>query len=304
MRSIANLIFMGIFLNMVNYFQSSLKAQELEKPLQIKSKHIDATVAVLYSGSMVALHQLWYKDYGSSKFHFFNDAGEWKGMDKVGHFVTANRVNSGIYAMYTASGFSPQRAMWRSAIISTAFQTTVEVFDGFSTAWGFSWADIASNTAGTAAFCLQQQFFKEQLVKFKFSFWPSKFNKYRPSLLGQSFPNTLLKDYNAQTYWASFSLARATGFSKLPAWLCLSFGYGVNALTGARVNSSIDGLLPPSNELRASEFSLGIDIDLVKIKTRHRWLRRCFNVVNIIRLPLPAVTYLSTGTTKFNFIKF
>src|ERR1700757_2226381 len=43
----------------------------------------------LASGSLVALSQVWYKDYPRTSFHFFNDNGEWLQMDKCGHATTA-----------------------------------------------------------------------------------------------------------------------------------------------------------------------------------------------------------------------
>src|ERR1043166_9398894 len=43
------------------------------------------TEAALYSGSLLALNQLWYKDYPRRSFHFFDDNNEWLQMDKCGH---------------------------------------------------------------------------------------------------------------------------------------------------------------------------------------------------------------------------
>ena len=58
-----------------------------------------ATVAG-YGGSFVLLNEAWYKDYPRSSFHTYNDAGEWKQMDKIGHGWTAytlSRVSTNMW---------------------------------------------------------------------------------------------------------------------------------------------------------------------------------------------------------------
>ena len=42
------------------------------------------TEAVLASGALIGLNQLWYADYPKSDFHFINDNAQWMQMDKVG----------------------------------------------------------------------------------------------------------------------------------------------------------------------------------------------------------------------------
>jgi len=46
---------------------------------------LSTTAAVTYSSTMLAVGQLWYADYEQTRFHFFNDNGEWNQIDKVGH---------------------------------------------------------------------------------------------------------------------------------------------------------------------------------------------------------------------------
>ena len=48
--------------------------------------------------------------------------------------------------------------------------TTVEVFDGFSSEWGFSWGDMLANTTGTTLYISQELLWKEQRIVPKFSF--------------------------------------------------------------------------------------------------------------------------------------
>src|SRR5690606_24524913 len=48
-----------------------------------------ATGAVLYTGTIIALNDAWYKDYPRTSFHTFDDSGEWLQMDKAGHAFSA-----------------------------------------------------------------------------------------------------------------------------------------------------------------------------------------------------------------------
>ena len=43
------------------------------------------TEIIGYTGTMVVLNNLWYKDYPRSSFHWFNDNQQWLQMDKMGH---------------------------------------------------------------------------------------------------------------------------------------------------------------------------------------------------------------------------
>ncbi|MFK8059691.1 MAG: DUF2279 domain-containing protein, partial [Polaribacter sp.] len=47
------------------------------------------TESVLAGGALIALNELWYKDFPRSSFHFKNDNSDWKQMDKMGHIMTS-----------------------------------------------------------------------------------------------------------------------------------------------------------------------------------------------------------------------
>ena len=50
------------------------------------------TEGILATSSLIALNQLWYKDYPQSRFHTIDDAGEWLQMDKIGHVYSAYQM--------------------------------------------------------------------------------------------------------------------------------------------------------------------------------------------------------------------
>ena len=43
-----------------------------------------------YIGISIYTYYSWYYQYNTGKFHFFDDSREWLGMDKIGHFFSAN----------------------------------------------------------------------------------------------------------------------------------------------------------------------------------------------------------------------
>jgi hypothetical protein len=282
--------------------------QDSLKNIHCRNSRIATLTAAgsIYSGGMVLLHQLWYKEYPQSSFHFFNDNKEWLQMDKIGHAYSAYQLGELGYNAAKLSCFTDQQSVWGGAGFAMLFLTTVEVFDGFSAGWGASSGDIIANTAGTLLFAGQQRVWNEQRLKLKFSYIPGKYAKYRPDLLGNTTLTSILKDYNAQTYWLSFS---PTTFCKKentfwPDWLCLSFGYSGDGMLGGVVNpSEIDGnALPTFNRQR--QFFLSMDFDLSKIRTQSRTLKILFNALNAIKIPFPALSYQADDNIHFHCLYF
>ena len=59
-----------------------------------------------YSSSLLALNQLWYKEYPKSSFHFVNDNNEWMKMDKLGHAVTSYNMGVAGIDAYRWAGYN------------------------------------------------------------------------------------------------------------------------------------------------------------------------------------------------------
>ena len=132
----------------------------------------------------------------------------------------------------------------------------------------------------------------EQRVRLKYSYYPSRYAQYRPELLGRSFSESWLKDYNGQTYWLSFSPRSFMESSRFPAWLCLSFGYSAGGMTGGSANPQFNGageLLPDFERYR--QFFLSLDVDLTRLEPRSGLLRTLFSAFGFIKIPFPAVEY-------------
>ncbi len=277
--------------------------------------------ATTYTGFSIGLYNSWYKQYPQESFHFFNDWGEWENMDKYGHFYTSHFQAALCYKGAKWTGLSEKQSINTGLICAALFQTTIEVMDGFSSQWGWSWGDFAMNNAGLAAFYFQQKHWGEQRIHFEVSSWPKKYptvqninsqsgsastslNERANALYGKSWAERYLKDYNAQIIWASFNLASfASENTKIPPWLNVAIGYGAENMFGGFENEwEIDNdlfVLDYSYE-RYQQFYLGLDVDFTRIRVKNPFLKSLFTTLNIFKLPLPAIEFNTRGEVIFH----
>ncbi len=257
----------------------------------------------LTTGSLIYLNQAWYQQYNTSKFHTFNDNEEWFQMDKCGHAFTTYQTGRLMMNAMEWAGYSKRKQILIGGLSGFAYLSIVEVMDGYSDGWGFSWGDIGANAIGSGFVIGQKALWKEQRMQLKFSFYSSNYAQYRPDLLGESFATQILKDYNGQIYWLSINpstfMKKETRF---PKWLNVAFGYGANGMLGARYNNIAivdkNGKVTNFNRYRQGYFSL--DVDLTRIKTNSKVLKSVFSCLNMIKIPFPNLE-LSEGKMKFNY---
>ncbi|HTB30660.1 MAG TPA: DUF2279 domain-containing protein [Bacteroidia bacterium] len=255
---------------------------------------------ILYTGSMVWLDVLWYKNYPQSSFHFFDDNKEWKQMDKFGHCLTAYTISRLAAALYQWSGVKQLPASVYGTTLGMAFQTNIEVFDGFSSEWGFSYGDMIANTTGASIFLSQETGWGDQRIGLKISFHPTEYSQYHRAELGDNFLEQTIKDYNGQTYWVSIAIASfLPKGNKIPGWACLDFGYGAEGMVSAVTNPPVYNT--NGDELsfdRYRKYFVSLDINLTKIPTRSAPLRAAFGAVSFIKIPFPALEF---SRKKFHF---
>ncbi|RKS15058.1 putative lipoprotein DUF2279 [Flavobacterium sp. 120] len=258
--------------------------------------------AVLATGTLIALNQAWYAEYPKSDFHFINDNAEWLQMDKAGHVFSSYHLGRFGAEMLQWSGANKKNQMLYGAGLGFAFLTAVEVLDGYSSEWGASLGDVVANASGTALYVSQELIWKEQRITPKFSFHTTKYAGYRPEVLGSSFTEQILKDYNGQTYWLSINLHSFAKGSKIPKWLNLALGYGADGMiTGNKEDA------PPvltSNPKRFRQFYLSLDVDLTKIKTKSHFLKTVFSVLNTVKIPAPTIEFVHLNDIKYHLIYF
>ena len=282
------------------------------KQINRRIKIITATNIVGYSGAMVGLYSAWYKNYPQTNMHSFNDIAEWKQIDKIGHAYSAYAESKASMELWRWTGIDRKKRIWIGGMSGAFYQTVIEVLDGFSAEWGWSWADFGANIIGSGMLVAQELAWDEQRIQFKFSFHRKSYNDPQLNarsnkLFGKSTAERFLKDYNGQTYWLSMNLRSFFPKSRIPAWLNVSIGTGAEGLFGANENVGKDDngniIFNRPDIKRYRQWYLAPDIDLSKIKTNKKGLKLLFNMLNIVKFPMPALEF-SNGKFRFNAIAF
>ena len=256
---------------------------------------------VIAGGTLLTLNQLWYANYPRSKFHFINDNSDWLQMDKAGHVFSSYQIGRFGSEMLQWSGSSRKNQLIYGAGLGFVFLTAVEVLDGYSSEWGASSGDIIANAAGTALYVSQELLWKEQRITPKFSFHSTKFAELRPEVLGKSFSEQILKDYNGQTYWLSANLHSFAKESKLPKWLNVAIGYGAEGMVTGNIKNTE---FLSNNPARFRQFYLSFDVDLTKIETNSRFLKTVFSILNTVKVPAPTIEFRRFNDIKYHVIYF
>ncbi len=242
-----------------------------------------ASVGTASIGSIYGLSKLWYSQEDQGSFHLFNDAKNWMQMDKLGHSLSCYHVTRGLDALFSWTGLKKRKSLLLASGISLGYFTTIEILDGFSESWGFSLSDMGFNAIGVGLYVFQEHYFKSQVFKPKFSFHQTRFAEQRPEVLGKNFIESLLKDYNGQTYWLSFS-PNLIGVQKWPDWLMLSFGHSIRGRLKGDA-TSYQGITSHR------ELLLSLDVDLSKIKVKSKLLKGLFEALNTLKVPFPTLIY-------------
>ncbi|MCF8405691.1 MAG: YfiM family protein [Bacteroidales bacterium] len=261
--------------------------------------------SLVYATSLAILYKGWYADYPQSNFHWFDDNSEWLQMDKIGHATTSAYFGKFGYEMYRNAGVERKKAIWIGGSAGFVFLMVVETLDGFSSQWGASAGDYAANAFGAGLFISQQLGWDEQRLNLKWSYHPTEFAKYRPDQLGRGFMESMLKDYNGQTYWLSGNIKSfLPKQSKFPGWLNVSLGYSGEGMLGANSNPKyFEGATMPEYT-RYRQYYLSLDVDLPRIKTRSHFLKFILNGLNFIKIPFPTLEYNNQDGLKFHPLFF
>jgi uncharacterized protein YfiM (DUF2279 family) len=265
-----------------------------------------------YGATLVGFYSAWYRQYPQTNFHSFNDSREWLQVDKVGHFYGAYIGSYGSTEMWRWTGLPRNQRIWIGGLSGAAYQTVIETLDGFSKGWGWSWSDIAANLLGSGAVISQELAWDEQRIKIKFSFHQRNYgdaelNRRADKIFGKSPTERFIKDYNAQTYWASINLRSFFPKSRLPRWLNVAVGYGAEGMFGAENNIGKDdnGNITFSRPdiKRYRQWFIAPDIDLTRIKSNKKGIRLLLGVLNAFKFPAPSLEF-SNGSFKVNGIHF
>jgi uncharacterized protein YfiM (DUF2279 family) len=284
-------------------------------PQHIKRKRIWIVTGVniaAYGTTMIALYNTWYKNYPQTGFHTFNDWPEWQQVDKVGHVFSAYTESRASMELWRWTGIDRKKRIWIGGMSGAVYQTVIEVLDGFSAGWGWSWGDFGANIVGSGAVVAQELAWDEQRIKIKFSFHRKNYSdpsldQRSDELFGKSLAERALKDYNGQAYWLSGSLGTFFPRTRLPKWFALAIGYGAEGMFGGTENIARDKdgniVFDRTDINRYRQWYLSPDIDLTMIPTKSKFLKVAFTILSAFKFPAPALE-LSKGKLKFHALYF
>ena len=275
------------------------------------------TGATLYGAASVGLYYAWYADFNRTSLRSFDDWGEWNQMDKAGHAFTAYMFSRYAFAGLRWSGLKRPAARYTALGVANLLQGTIEVMDGFSEGWGFSWTDLGANVSGSLLFTVQDAVWQEQRILMKVS------NDLRPipdvpvfnangaesnlgniveERFGRNIFERYLKDYNAQTIWVSANPRAFLPKSKIPVWLNVAVGYGAENVYGAYGNGwSVGRERFRYQPERYRQWFLSPDIYFSRIPTKKRWVRLTLGILDFIKFPSPALEF-SQGKLKGHWL--
>lgn len=295
----------------INSYNKHVPAQDYA--FNKKKVRLIATANIAgYGAVMTGLYAAWYSQYPQSRFHTFNDIGEWKQIDKVGHMFSAYAGGQASMEMWRWTGIDRKKRIWIGGLSGAAYLTVIEILDGFSAEWGWSWGDFGANMLGSGLLISQELAWDEQRIQMKFSAHRKSYkdpmlNARSNDLFGKSTAERILKDYNGQTYWFSTGVKRILPNAGLPDWLQVSVGTGAEGMFGASQNVGIDKTgsieFDRRDIKRYRQWYLAPDIDLTKIKTKKKGVRMALNMLNLFKFPAPALEY-GHGKFRWKWIQF
>jgi len=268
-------------------------AQSAADSTQINRKRLNAFLiggGATYAITLAGLNELPYKGNGREAFHFFNDNYEWKQVDKIGHFYSSFYLSYATARTLRWAHVPARKADFAAALTGFLLLVPVEIFDGFSPAYGASAGDLIADAAGPVLFLGQTLAWNEIRITPKFSFHRTSYAPLRPNILGSDLTSEILKDYNGQTYWLSIDMDK---FMPFPKWLNLAVGYGANGMVSASDRQNRDMGYEP-----VRQYYLALDFDLTAIRTRSKAVKTLIFLANMVRLPAPAVEF-SPHSTRF-----
>lgn len=284
---------------------SNVSAQEVTDSLSKRQVRHRVTIlatgfVVGYGTSLYLLNKAWYSQDSYSSFHFHDDLLYWNQMDKAGHIYTAfHQSRAGVDALRWA-GVSEKKAIWYGGMMGIVLQTPIEIFDGFSSEYGFSVSDFAANTIGSAGLIAQELVWGEIRIMPKFSFHTTNYDTQRLEIFGSSLPEQILQDYNGQSYWFSFDV---TSFlkeeSNFPKWLNVAVGYGAGGMIYGNPDINRE-----AGHQSYRQFYLSPDIDLRYLPVKNKFLKAAIYLVNMYRIPMPALEYNTRNQLIFHPIYY
>lgn len=250
-------------------------------------------VGAVFVGGNAALYSYFKRAWwsGEKADHFFFHADwdqDFRDQDKFGHMFGGYHLARFGDAFLRSACMSKGSAIAWSAAYAAAFQLQIEIWDGLYAKYGFSYADLLANTAGTALAVLHETHPKTRAIRPTISYSRSAAMRNADNIPGELRPSL---DYTGQTYWLSADIDALLPKEARPYWpgfLRVSVGHSItdwiDPLTGANIRAQ-------------RKILLTLDLDAEKLPGDNRIWKTVKRQLGYIHLPSPAIQI--TPSTEF-----
>jgi len=272
-------------INSVRLTEYSLAAPKKYKVNPVKLAVLGGAALGAFTAMHIYYANTWWKD-SKHYFKFAQDGYYARNIDKASHIYTANVFTEGIAMAFEWTGINPKSALIYGAITSMAYETYIEIYDGFAPNWGFDWVDMGANIFGAAYPFLQRTVPVFEDINFKWSFKPEWIGKK----IDNEKTNDLLDDYTNMTFWLSVNpeIVFPKSFTKAkyyPNFLAIALGMSIK-----NASHTVGG---SQNEY--TEWYLALDIDVRKLPGKSDFLVKLKKLLNFYHFPTPAVRFSPSG---------
>jgi hypothetical protein len=271
------------FSNKFSYVNlDSLKKEKKYKVNPVKLTILGVAGAGVFTAMHIYYSNTWWKDQ-KNYFKFAEDGYYARNVDKASHIFTANFFTEATAVAYEWTGISPQKALLYGSITSMAYETYIEINDGFAPNWGFDWVDMGSNIFGAVYPWFQRLLPPLENVNFKWSFNPKWLEKKVTKT------DDLLDDYTSMTFWLSINpeiiLPKSVTKGKFyPNFLALALGMSIK-----------DASHQFGSQNAYEEWFLALDIDVKKLPGKSDFMMKLKKILNFYHFPTPAVRFSPSG---------
>ena len=256
-----------------------------------------AYAAVFYAQHVGQIQTIWDE---MGEFHFKEDGQYALWADKAGHFFGTYYASYIWSEALMVAGFSWDASSIIGGVLGLAYNSYVEVLDGFAVSWGFSPSDFYADMAGAAFFVGQHYWPFLQNFTPKFTYVPAPWHGDRHRVPSDMF----IDDYSSHTLWLSVNVHNLLPYNYQnywPDWLELSFGYAVRNLCdaghpGLHNCSDEDAELYITDDgwqvYGSKRYVIGLDYNLVKlIPDSWNFLNWIKQSANYLKFPAPAFEF-------------
>jgi hypothetical protein len=198
----------------------------------------------------------WWKEGLNSDFRsrnelWFGADTEFAGMDKLGHLYFSHLMTRSLVPVFNWAGNPPETSRQLSAWTIWGIGAMVEVLDGFSKRYSFSYEDVIANSIGVGTGYLLARYPEwDDVFDLRLEYAPSELSGWNPP-----------GDYAGQRYYLVTKFDGIQALRDVPVVKYLEFGVGYGA-PGYDVPDEWD-LHPWARKRREVFLSIGINLSRV-----------------------------------------